>query len=247
MEKVKGDPAKLDQAVDCVCAYLARRDLSALSAGELIRLTGKSSADALFAFGCDLTDVPELAARIFRQKLCNILLFSGGTGHATQTLRKNAHEKYGIDCADSSEAEIMAEIAVKHLHVPKEKVYIEKYSTNSGENAKFSIELLRKNNIPFQNIVLLQDPLMQQRSHLATLKYLDPDCHLLSCAPFIPRAGGYRPWPEKRFFELILREIPRITDDELGYGPKGLNFIVHADIPSEVMESYLYIKAVLSQ
>jgi hypothetical protein len=241
----KEDSMKLNQAIDCVCSYLARRDMSEPSAGELVRLTGRPCADALFAFGCDLTEIPELAAQIFHQKLCNILLFSGGVGHATDNLRKNAHEKYGMDCENSAEAEIMAEIAVRFLHVPKEKVYIEKDSTNSGENAEFSIGLLRRNNIPLKSVLLLQDPMMQQRSHLATLKHLDPGSMLISYAPFIPRAEGTRPWPDERFFELVLREIPRITDDENGYGPNGRNFIVHADIPPEVAKSYRYIQTVI--
>lgn len=241
----KEDTMKLNRAIDCVCAFLARRDLNELNAGELVRLTGRPCVDALFAFGCDLTEIPELAAQVFHQGLCNILLFSGGVGHATNNLRKNAYEKYGIDCENSAEAEIMAEIAVRFLHVPEEKVYVEKDSTNSGENAAFSIALLRRNNVPFKSVLLLQDPMLQQRSHLATLKHLDPGCMLFSYAPFIPRAEGIRPWPDERFFELVLREIPRITDNENGYGPKGRNFIVHADIPPEVVQSYKYIQTVI--
>lgn len=246
MATSKEDLVQLNHAVDCVCSYLARRDLNELSAQELMRLTGNTCADALLSYGCDLTEVPELAARIFHEKLCNVLLFSGGVGHGTQGLRKNAHEKYGLDCDDRTEADIMAEIAVRHLHVPKEKVYIESCSTNSGENASFSLNLLRKKNVPRSSILLLQDPLMQQRSHLATLKFLDPGCRLFSYAPFIPRSDGIRPWPDERFYELILREIPRIYDDKHGYGPKGLDFIVHADVPFEVMQSYLYLKTVIS-
>ena len=88
---------------------------------------------------------------------------------------------------------------------------------------------------------------MQQRSHLGTLKFLDPGCILVSYAPFIPRAEEKRPWPDERFYELILREIPRIYDDERGYGPKGMNFIVHADVPAEVMQSYSIIKRSFDQ
>lgn len=29
-------------------------------------------------------------------------------------------------------------------------------------------------------------------------------------------------------------EIPRLTDDADGYGPRGKNFIAHVDIPTEV-------------
>jgi hypothetical protein len=147
MIKFTGDPVQFDLAVNRVCSYLARRDIGELTAEEIARTAGSPRADALFAFGCDLTEVPELAARAFHQNLCSVLLFSGGVGHATQNLRKNAREKYGIDCEYMAEAEIMAEIAAAHLHVPREKVYVESASTNSGENARFSLDLLRKSGV----------------------------------------------------------------------------------------------------
>lgn len=233
---------KLNTALDIVSGFLARRDIAELTAEELKLRTGCSSADALLAFGCDLTEVPELAARAFHQNLCEKIVFSGGIGHGTEGLRKNAQAKYGLNCQDSSEAEIMAEIAVRFLHVPSRNVLIEKCSTNSGENARFSIDLLWQNNVEPKSILLVQDPMMQQRSHLSTLKVIPPGCILLSFAPFIPRYGEKRPWPDERFYDLILREIPRIYDDENGYGPNGLNFIEHCDIPEDVMECYRYIK-----
>lgn len=33
---------------------------------------------------------------------------------------------------------------------------------------------------------------------------------------------------------LLWGEIPRLTDDADGYGPRGKNFIAHVDIPTEV-------------
>jgi hypothetical protein len=33
-------------------------------------------------------------------------------------------------------------------------------------------------------------------------------------------------------------EIPRLKDDENGYGPRGKGFIGHVDIPKEVLEAY---------
>jgi len=29
-------------------------------------------------------------------------------------------------------------------------------------------------------------------------------------------------------------EVPRLRDDEQGYGPRGRNFIVHVDFPAEI-------------
>lgn len=242
-ESVQG---KLNRAIDSVCAFLARRDLKALTAAELESRVSTPFVDVIFCYGCDLTEVPECAADAYRKGLCKAILFSGGVGHGTQGLRENVKNKYGIDCSDGAEAVIMAEIANRFLGVPKQKIYIENRSTNSGENAKFSMNLLEKCAPASQSILLMQDPLMQRRSHLATV---DPagERKLLSFAPFIPRAEGLRPWPDKRFFDLILREIPRIYDDENGYGPRGKNFIPHEDIPGPVMQSYRYIREMMPE
>lgn len=108
-------------------------------------------------------------------------------------------------------------------------------------NINTTAKLLDRSAPSAGSILLIQDPLMQRRSHLATMNYIGGR-DLLSFAPFIPQADGYRPWPDERFFDLMLREIPRIYDDENGYGPRGKNFIPHEDIPEQVMQSYRYIR-----
>ena len=37
-----------------------------------------------------------------------------------------------------------------------------------------------------------------------------------------------------RYLSLIAGELPRLRDDETGYGPRGRDFIVHVDIPADV-------------
>lgn len=41
-------------------------------------------------------------------------------------------------------------------------------------------------------------------------------------------------WAMSRFLDLILGEVPRLRNDESGYGPKGRGFIVAVDIPDDV-------------
>ena len=41
-------------------------------------------------------------------------------------------------------------------------------------------------------------------------------------------------WSMDRFISLVLGEIPRLRDDEEGYGPLGKGFITHVDIHEEV-------------
>ncbi|KXH46657.1 hypothetical protein CSIM01_10875 [Colletotrichum simmondsii] len=41
-------------------------------------------------------------------------------------------------------------------------------------------------------------------------------------------------WSIGRFVDLLMGEIPRLRDDEAGYGPRGKDFIVHVAIPESV-------------
>jgi hypothetical protein len=52
-------------------------------------------------------------------------------------------------------------------------------------------------------------------------------------------------WDTRRFFDLLMGEIPRLRDDENGYGPRGRNFIVHVDIPEEVEIAWARLQKVL--
>lgn len=49
-------------------------------------------------------------------------------------------------------------------------------------------------------------------------------------------------WDMERYITLLMGEIPRLTDDVNGYGPKGKDFIIHVDIPTEVNEAFLKLK-----
>ncbi len=45
-------------------------------------------------------------------------------------------------------------------------------------------------------------------------------------------------WPVERYLSLIIGELPRIRDDEQGYGPRGKNFIAHVDVPLAVEQAW---------
>ena len=42
----------------------------------------------------------------------------------------------------------------------------------------------------------------------------------------------------ERYLTLLLGEIPRLRDDENGYGPRGKGFLAHVDIPEEVEAAF---------
>ena len=51
-------------------------------------------------------------------------------------------------------------------------------------------------------------------------------------------------WTVDRYVNLLMGEIPRLTDDENGYGPRGKNFLAHVDVPAEVQAAFAQLQTV---
>ncbi|GKU05708.1 hypothetical protein FLAG1_09483 [Fusarium langsethiae] len=54
-------------------------------------------------------------------------------------------------------------------------------------------------------------------------------------------------WGMDRFMSLLIGEIPRMRDDENGYGPRGKGSIVHVDIPQRVEDVWELLHNLLGQ
>lgn len=61
----------------------------------------------------------------------------------------------------------------------------------------------------------------------------------------VPGAAGSGLWSIPRFLGLLMGEIPRLRDDERGYGPAGKGFIAHVDIPADVEDAWRQLDASL--
>jgi uncharacterized SAM-binding protein YcdF (DUF218 family) len=109
--------------------------------------------------------VAERGAELFLQELAPLLIFSGGLGSITKNIWTEP------------EADQFAEIALR-LGVPGEKIIIENRSTNTGENIRFTRQLLAERNIDPQKFILVQKPYMERRS-FATFRKLWPEKQVL--------------------------------------------------------------------
>ncbi len=119
-------------------------------------------ADLIFVLGSNDARVAEYASELYHGGLAPLVLFSGGVGRFTSG-------EWAI-----SEAETFAAVAEK-AGVPKDKILIENKSTNTGENVRFSREVLTKAGIPEpKRIIALQKPYMERRT-LATLEAQWPE------------------------------------------------------------------------
>ncbi|MFG0515640.1 YdcF family protein [Kluyvera intermedia] len=188
------------------------------------------------------------------------LLISGGIGHSTDFLYQAIaqHPCYcSLSIEGQPEARLLAEIAHRFWHIPRERIVVEDLSTNCGENAWFTRRTLVEKGIHVQRATVVQDPTMQRR----TMATFDRVWQEESDAPEWLSYPGYQPvlentakgvswrqpaqglWPVARYLALIIGELPRLRDNAEGYGPRGKGFIAHVDIPDEIEAAWLLLSA----
>ena len=233
------------QAANCVGKWLARDDLQGAApdpCAELVVLAGNAVIPTIDA-----------ACRLAAED--RLLLISGGIGHSTAFLYDAvaAHPRYcGLDTAGRTEAAILADIAHHFWQIPRERILVEDRSTNCGENVRFTLALLAARGLAPQTGIVLQDPTMQRRT-MATLARAQQDSgaktRWLSYPGYLPvlhNAGGSTAfacrqegvWTVDRYLALVLGELPRLRDDENGYGPRGRDFIAHVAFPQDVVAAW---------
>lgn len=113
-------------------------------------------ADVILCLGSNDIRVAQKAAELFLEGFAPYVLFSGKSG----VLTKNQFKK--------SEAEVFADEA-KRLGVPDSVILIEDQSTNTGENIRFSKQVLEECELTISNVIVVQKPYMVRRA-FATFK-----------------------------------------------------------------------------
>lgn len=132
---------------------------------------------------------------------------------------------------------------------------LETQSTNCGNNITYLLELLEWEKIPCRSIILCQDATMQRRMEMGLRKYRPQGMEIINYAAYqaeVVAQGSqltYREaipgmWTVDRYVNLLMGEIPRLTDNDAGYGPHGENYIAHDDIPPEVQAAFERLQAV---
>ncbi|WP_238886100.1 ElyC/SanA/YdcF family protein [Clostridium sp. YIM B02551] len=248
------DINEIAEAFNTITKFLAAKDIEELSADELLKKYGIKKVDLLVILGNAIPFIAEEGARAFKNNLAHEIMIVGGVGHSTKYLVNNIKnsEKYkDIHSENRAEADILKDIIIKYEEVEEEKIIIENRSTNCGANADEAYEVLKRKRLNPKTILLMQDPTMQLRTcECFKETWKSEEVVLINYAAFVPRlreAQGnlefadnniYGLWDMERFISLIMGEIPRLRDDEKGYGPKGSGFIGHVDIPEEVNRAY---------
>ncbi|MBV1824346.1 YdcF family protein [Komagataeibacter oboediens] len=243
-------PEGIIECINEVVQFLAVDDFSSVQ--------NNMTPDLVILAGNDFLPGAEGAFRLAKRK--NVpLLISGGVGHATDFLRQAVARNtryHTLDTAGLSEAEILHSIATTFWGLPSSQILLETRATNGGENGQFTRKLLEERHITPKTVVLVQDPAMQRRAAATfqqTWHGMTPACRIFSWPVVVPQlmlengkvvfSGPEEDHPAslERFISLVMGEIPRLRDDENGYGPKGKGFIPHIEIPHSTEKSFYEI------
>ena len=221
--------------INILAKFLGTRNIDVLNQEELFERYGIHQADVMVLFGGSIVEGGDVLA----------------SGIKNFVAKKYHLEYPDIETTDLSEAEIFQKY-IKHVYGCKAD-YLETKSTNCGNNITYLLDLLKENNISFNSIILSQDASMQRRMAAGLKKYVNNDVTIINYATYcakvlnqndelVYKENIHGMWTIERYVNLLMGEIPRLSDDANGYGPNGKNYIAHVDIPENVMIAFEELK-----
>ena len=179
-------------------------------------------ADAIFVLCSHDIRVADRAAELYSQRLAEYIILSGGAG------------KFTKDIFDKPEAEVFKERLVS-LSVPEDKIIVESKASNTGENIRFTHELLQSLNMTFASFILVQKPYMERRTY-ATFKQQWPDKNIkftvtspqLSYEEYMQAGSIHKDFA----ISVMVGDLQRIKEyPKLGYQ-------IEQDIPPNVWQAF---------
>ena len=239
--------------INILARFCGKRDLEALDRAALRARYGIEQADVMVLFGGSILAGGDLLARAIADRVARCFVIVGGVGHTTETLRRRVRAEYpSIQTDGLPEAEIFQRY-LWEVHGCRADA-LETRSTNCGNNITNLLELLKARGIEFESIILCQDATMQNRMDAGFRKYAG-DRRIINYAAYaatvIEEDSGlafaediHGMWTMERYVNLLMGEIPRLTDDADGYGPNGKGFIAHVEVPEAVRKASEALKGV---
>jgi uncharacterized SAM-binding protein YcdF (DUF218 family) len=175
-------------------------------------------ADAIVALGSLDTRVAERAAELWHEHLAPRVVVAGGYGR--------------LSAPGATEPEARAFVRVLALaRVPEPKVLVDDKSTNSEENLRFAVALLRRNHIDPKRLILVTQPYMERRA-FATVRKIFPKIDVQMASPEI----GFDNYPNKAWpKDLMINNLVGDTQRIMVYPERG--FTIPQPMPEEVEQA----------
>lgn len=237
----------LANEINTLARFLGPRDIHDLSQTSLQAKYGFKQADVFVLFGGSILAGVDTLAQAIRSRVAKHYVIVGGAGHTTQTLRDQAQQLYpDFPTAGITEAQLFNQVLFRKYGLLAD--YLEEQSTNCGNNITYLLKLLEEQQIDFNSIILCQDATMQTRMAAGLRKYR-PDVKIINYPAYqvtVQEVDGRLSfdrellgmWSMDRYLTLLMGEIPRLRDDQQGYGPRGKDYIAHVEIPLRVEQAF---------
>ncbi len=169
------------------------------------------------------TAVAGRGAELYLEGWAPLLVFSGGLGVITKNLWSEP------------EAELFARIA-RRMGVPESDILVETRSTNTGENVRFTRELLAGRGSEPRSVLLVQKPYMERRAY-ATFKNYWPEPRVVVTSPQVSFDEYLRHYSNSALTEddvvgIMVGDLQRIRV----YPERG--FQIPQEIPADVWAAY---------
>jgi uncharacterized SAM-binding protein YcdF (DUF218 family) len=114
------------------------------------------TADCILVLGGNDIRVAKYGAHLFLSNWAPLMIFSGGRGRLTSKWEK-------------PEADVFAQIAVAE-GVPRNKIFVENQSTNTGENILFTKKLVEERGLHLEKLIVVIKPHKERRTYAAFKK-----------------------------------------------------------------------------
>jgi uncharacterized SAM-binding protein YcdF (DUF218 family) len=166
--------------------------------------------------------VATLAAELYFEGLFPVLVFSGGNSPATAPRFPG-----GEACA--------FRLRAIDLGVPPQAILVEPCATNTGENIRFSRELLHNAAVPVSSVMLISMPGMERRAYATCLRVC-PEVEVVSASQNIDFEIYLQSFGDPR---LVINDLVGDLQRVIEYPRMG--FAVLQDVPPDVRAAYEHL------
>ncbi len=178
--------------------------------------------DAIFVLCSHDTRVAERALDLYNEKYAPWVIVAGGAGELTK------------DIFNKPEAEVFKDILISG-GIPEDKIIVEPKSANTGENVRFTFDLLSSIGMMFSSFILVQKPYGERRTY-ATFKKQWPNSEtkIFVTSPTL----SYEEYvnngtlDKNLIINVMVGDLQRMRE----YPKKG--FQIEQDIPDDVCLAY---------
>jgi len=176
-------------------------------------------SDVIWALGSHDLRVADRVAELWHAGLASHIVMSGGLGNFTS----------GVFV--KPEAELFAERAIE-LGVPEGVILVENESSNTGENVRFTREVLAERGLAVGRVIAVQKPYMERRTY-ATIRKQWSEIEVLVTSPklnFSEYCADMIPCDD--VIHIMVGDLQRIIEY-----PK-LGYMIEQAVPAEVLTAW---------